>query len=288
MDDVAVVTPTHGPDRMLCKQLNASVLEFTPWTHYIVVDRRDLRLFVDLAGTRTKVITTEQILPAEFVHLAFTRRWLSPWTLRPINGWIIQQMIKISAAWFAKAELLLLADSDSVIARELDSSVLRNGSMTRTFRCKAGITPTMGWHLEWHQNACRMLGVEPESPPIDDFIGPVRVWDRELVRGMCARIEAVAGTRWQRLVSRTPQFAEFELYGRYLTRVLGGEAPVVFDDVERCHNYWDPMPMSEEVAREFISSFTGMHYAYMISSHSNTNWSIRDLIRRRISQGRLP
>ena len=125
---LAVITPSYAPDLELCSDLNESVLRNTPSqvTHYIITPRRDVRLFSRLRGTRTEVLSVDEVLPRRVLPVAGANFWLNlrrPFT--PVRGWVMQQVIKLQMATQLNADLLLLADSDVRLVRPVTAETFR-------------------------------------------------------------------------------------------------------------------------------------------------------------------
>lgn len=95
----AIVTPSYAPDYEPCRLLAETVTRcVTPaFEHYIVVDRRDLKLFAGLSSPRTHIVAKQEVLPW-FLHQA---PWTANWWINvkglPVRGWVLQQVIKLSA-----------------------------------------------------------------------------------------------------------------------------------------------------------------------------------------------
>ena len=112
MSPVALLTPTYGRDleicTLLCESVDRHVKSFSK--HYLLVPDSDVALFAPLSSGRRIVISASTYLPA----------WLRPlpriasvmvapaspasrrqfwWSLRakPVNGWHVQQLLKIAA-----------------------------------------------------------------------------------------------------------------------------------------------------------------------------------------------
>jgi len=285
---LAIVTPSYGPDSILCAELNRSVLEFFPAaSHYILVDHRDLSAFRKLEGGRTRVIVKEDILPGRFVRLPGCNRWMCRWTPRPMGGWLVQQIVKIASANHLQEQVLVIVDSDTCFVRDVDPTRFVRDGATRLFRRKDGIRPDMKTHILWHQNSCRLLGVPPDQPPLPDYISSLVSWDRRVVLRMQQRIESVTGGPWYAAVARTPQVSEFLLYGLLVDKVGDGRDQVWIDDEDRCLTYWDFTPLPMERVDEFASKFQDGDIAMLLSSQSRTAADVRRAVRLQVSGGRL-
>lgn len=290
-DRIAVITPSFERDFALCRSLNKSIGEFLPSDvqHYIVVDNRDFALFSQLANSRTRIVAKEDILPGGFKRLPGMNRWCSRDTFLPISGWLVQQIAKIAMATRLDEPTLLMVDSDATFVRDVDPRIFSCDRKTRLFKSTGAIvgkTSAMEYHITWHENAARLLGISVAPLPLDDYIGQVISWRRELVLGMCQRIESVTSMSWFKALARTVQVSEYLLYGVYVERVAQSNA-IWVDENPRCNSYWHDRPVRRSDISDFIASLNPDDIALMISAHSSTDLRVRELIIREASRGRI-
>jgi hypothetical protein len=289
IDQIAIVTPSFDRDFELCRTLNRSVLEFLPAgvRHYIVVDRRDRERFSVLRSERTVLLVKEEILPPGFVHLPRTNRWLAPGTILPVAGWLVQQIAKIAMATQLSEPALVMVDSDAVFVRDVDPGVFARNGETRLYMQRAGITAEMEAHVAWHRNACGLLGISKESLPLDDYIGQVISWNRNLVLQMCARVEAVTGRKWYAAIAQTRQFSEYLLYGLFAERVAGILGNAWVDEDPRCNSHWELAALAPADIASFVGALGKDDLALMISTHSATTREARAAAISLATNGRL-
>jgi hypothetical protein len=280
-DSITIVTPSYAGDFELCATLNRSVLQFFPAgvRHDIIVDGCDAARFRTLAGPRTRIITCEEILPRGYVKIPGTRRWFSTGAVVPVHGWLIQQIVKIAAVLAADTPVAVMADSDVVLVKTADPNLFHADDKTRLYRQSFGISSEMKAHVEWYRNACSLLHVTASEPPVHDYIGNLISWDRTIVQKLCKYIEDVSGRRWDRALVRTRRISEYLLYGIFVERVLGADAPVWIDERERCHNHWSFSPIVESGIADFVGSMGDDDISIMITSHSTTTPQVREAIR---------
>jgi hypothetical protein len=278
-ESVAVVTPSYAGDFEICRLLNEGVLSFFPHgvKHYIIVDRADLRLFSALRDSRVTIVAKEDLVPG-LRHIPATRRWFVPGTLLPVHGWLVQQIVKIAATEVVRERLLIFADSDVMIARPVDCATFFRDGKPRLFCRPGGITSTMTSHVQWYQTACRLLDVPPVDPPMEDYIGQIVTWDRDLSRQMRAHVEKVACVRWVEAVTRSRRFSEYLLYGIFVDRVLGREGSVWPDSRPLCHEHWKTSPISADMVPSFVGSMSDDDLSVMVTSHSPTSLDVRKAI----------
>ena len=286
---IAIVTPSYAPDFDLCKTLNKSVVEFLPETvqHYIFVDRRDRKLFQQLATTRTHVINKEDVMPRGIIQIPGLNRWVSTSTLLPIAGWLVQQITKIAAAFVLQEECLLMVDSDAVFVRDVDPRTFIYEGKTRLYRQSDAITLAMEAHVTWHQNASRLLGLAIEKPPMHDYIGQVIGWDAAIVRDMCARLEETNGCSWDVAMTRARRISEYLLYGIFVEQISEYHRRVWIDETSRVSMYWEIEALSEAEGNAFARQLHEDDIALMISSHSKTSDTTRRSAISTATNGRL-
>jgi hypothetical protein len=281
---LAIVTPSYGPDLDLCRELNESIQMFAPGsTHYILVDRRDMRAFAPLAGHRTVVLDRQEVLPRSFRRIPGTNRWVNPYALRPLSGWLMQQIVKIACASALEESTLVMVDSDTCFVQPVTESTFVRDGRCRCYSAPGAITADMSRHLEWYATACALLGVSGGPPPLPDSICSLASWDRRTVLDMCARVEEVTGRDWYASVARHPQFSEFLLYGVYVSLVPDGGERTWLDDRSRCLTYWDMTPLTSESAQQLVRGFQPGDLAVLISSHSGTAPGVRTFVRQEVS-----
>ena len=134
---VAFVTKSYGPDLERCELLCRSVELLAPDTsHWIIVDSRDRSAFRGLENARTRIVTTEELLPRRVrkfeVYGTDKNFWLGART-PPIRGWLVQQLAKFAIALVAREDVLIHADSDIVLIRPFREELLMDE--TERFGC---------------------------------------------------------------------------------------------------------------------------------------------------------
>jgi Family of unknown function (DUF6492) len=276
--DLAVITPSYAPDLELCSDLNESVLRNTPGAvkHYIVIPRRDVKLFSRLRGTRTEVLSADEVLPRRVLPVPGANFWLNvrrPWP--PVRGWVMQQVIKLQMAAELNVGLLLLADSDVLLVRPVSAETFRVAGRTRFYRRDNEIGSDMLRHLVWCDVACKLLGVPPEPPPHPDYISPFNVWERHIVIALQERIQQTTGRHWLDAITGQMHFSEFVLYGMFIDKVLGANAKVTETRSMLCHSYWKRTPLDIATAGKFVREMPPDNVAIMISAKSGTPLEVR-------------
>lgn len=279
MSDLAVITPSFGPDAAIFQDLRRSVLEHTPSStvHHVIVPRGDRSTFARFTCDHCVVRTEPELLPRRYVRTPARGLWINlrrPWP--PARGWVLQQALKIASAGSLRTTAVLIADSDVALVRAVDpNDVVRDGQVM-LYRLEGAVHAGMERHVRWHQVARRLLGVDATArPPLHDYVSSFNVWDPSVVRGMQARIGEVTGRPWLDAVTSELHVSEFVLYGVYVDEVLGGREPGGYLGAEFCHNYWDDTPLDRAGAEAFAAGIGPDALAVMISAKSRTPRDVR-------------
>lgn len=285
--EIAIVTPSFARDYDLCRALNESVLRFVPASvkHYIFVDRCDLALFRRIEGPRTVIAAIEEILPPGFFKVPFSKKWwLSISAQYPAKGWLIQQLAKLSAPHVLKERVVINVDSDVRFIRCVDLALFESDGKTRMYRQPGGIVAGME-HVAWHRNICRLLDIEPDELPMDDYVGNVISWDRRVVLDACARVEAVTGLPWHVAYTRGRKVGEQLLYGLYVDKVVGPQsAEIWIDERSWCHTYWGPQPLQEADVEPFVAALKPDDFAFSIAGYTATERRVQQTALRLLSE----
>lgn len=261
----AVITASYAQDfercRLLCDSLDQRLLG--EWTHYILVEHRDVSQFSTLAGTRRHIIDEREILPnwlrpfPDPVSLARRRIWLSPFT-PPLRGWHVQQLRRIGIGRMLSEKTLFSADSDVVLMREFDPADLWQSNDLRLYRKDFANTADMPDHNRWAKASNRLLtGLTDGGPPYHDYINTLIGWRTDTLTSMCDHIEQRSGTSWVRAIARSRAISECTLYGTYVDRVLGGAGHYNSDEA-LCLVMWNGQPDGRKPMQDLGSFIRGM------------------------------
>ena len=272
--EIAIVTPSFSRDFELCRALNASILQFVPAPikHYIFVDRCDLALFRSLESSRTVIAAIEDILPRGYFKVPYSKKWwLSVPAQYPAKGWLVQQLAKLSAVHELKERVVINMDSDVRFIRPVNLSLFARGDQTRLYRKPGGIVAGME-HVKWHHNVCRLLGVEPDVLPMDDYVGNVISWNRHVALEACARVEAVTSLPWHVAFTRGRLVSEYLLYGLFVEKIAGARPSGIWiDERSWCHTYWGPEPLAAEDVDAFVTAMQEDDFAFSIAGYTHTD-----------------
>jgi hypothetical protein len=277
--ELAVLTPSFGPDADLFVDLHRSVLEHTsPDTvHHVAVPDVDLGIFERFAGPRCRLWAYSELLPRRYRRMASSGWYINarkPWP--PVRGWVLQQTLKISLTGRIDAAAVLIADSDVVLVRPITLNAVTMAGEPGVYRLDGAVHADMRRHVRWHQAARRMLGLDPASgPSLPDYVSPLNVWRPDIVRAMQQRIEQVTGMTWLDSFTANLHVSEFILYGVFVDSGLHGAGPPPSLDPGFCHNYWPETPLDETQARSFADQLPAQAFGMMISAKSRTSLAVR-------------
>ncbi|MCB5294131.1 DUF6492 family protein [Arthrobacter sp. SO3] len=269
--ELAILTPSYGPDAELCADLNRSVMEMTDDVeHHIVVPHSDRRYFSDMEGKRTFVHDVGEFLPRYLVKTPGANVWVNarrPWP--PVRGWIAQQLVKLSVAASFEAGGVLLMDSDMVLIRRtsLDSFML-NGRPA-FYRNPGAVHAGMPLHRKWHEASRSLLGLAP--PPagnLPDYISWPCLWEPAIVRSLLSAVETHTGRTWATAIGSQLHFSEMILYGVYVDEVLGGAQSTT--SRMKSIAYSEERTLGPAELSALLAGVTSEDLAIMISAKSGT------------------
>ena len=264
----ALITPSYAPDFELCSLLKESLDKFVKgaYTHYILVDRKDLELFEKLRGPRTELLSVESLLPSWIFRLPFAKRWWFGLRSLPIRNWILQQLVKLSLGEHLKEEAFVFIDSDNALIRPFELGSLVRGGALRLFRVPGG--GKIESHYKWHRTAGKLLGIEPKDYFGARYIGNLITWRRQHLIELSSHVER----RWQRpfleVIANCWHLSEYILYGVFISEVLKEQALHNPESESLCLEYWEERPLPPEKSREFLDRLEPQHVAVMLSAKS--------------------
>lgn len=272
---LAVITPTWRPDAALFAHLHRSVLEHTPddTVHHLIVPAAHRSVFAGYEGRRCRIWTHPELLPRRYVRLPGgvwinTRR---PWP--PVRGWVMQQAAKLAAAAAVDADVVLIADSDSVLVRPTSADRLLVDGRTCLYRADGAIHDGMQRHVQWHQVARDLLGLPAApDPPLPDYVSGIGVWDPPAVRAMLRRITEVTGRHWVDAFTSRLHISEFIVYGVFVDEVCDPSPP---GDDAICHTYYEQTPLDMAGAMDFVEALKPETIGMMIAGNSGTPPEVR-------------
>jgi len=175
----AIVTPSFKNDFERCQILAESIKEYSQQNvnHYVIVEKKDEKLFKTLEGHNIKIIKKEKILPWWIKQLPLTVKGKNIWISlkgKVLRGWIIQQMIKIGIANHLQEDVLIYMDSDEFFIRKVNflNIFTKNGKI-RLYK-KPGRTDA-----RWDKTISRLLNLEIERCKNINYVEHPVTWYRK-------------------------------------------------------------------------------------------------------------
>ncbi|MBV8698838.1 DUF6492 family protein [Bradyrhizobium sp.] len=277
MKPIALLTPTYRRDLDRCALLCESVDRHlsAASTHYLLVPDADLALFAPFTSKRRVVLAASHFLPDWLRPLpSFIRRnrrqfWWS-WRAKPVNGWHIQQILKIAAAIALPEQRYCILDSDIVFFRDFDLSRFAHPRPIPLLARTNEVSATTPCHARWIQTSHQLLGLPAAELPAEDFIGHVILWDQDTVRALAARIETTTGRGWIEALCRTREFSEYMLYGIFAQTTAGLSTRHIRVGGTPCASYWDAPTLGRDDLTDLLRRADKNAVAFSIASFSGT------------------
>lgn len=292
MAELAVITPSYRNDWPLFLDLHESVLRYTPESvkHYVIVPEADAQLFSQVAGPRCAIMSEESLLPGRYKAVPVLNRVMKllpgiPSSariaainfrrpIRPVRGWVMQQVLKMEVCRRIDADIVLLVDSDIAFVRPVTANTLRKDGRVRFYRQPKAVDTHLPDHVQWHMVSRELLGLPPVTLPAPDYVSSLNVWDPKILRALLARIEYVTHRHWMDAVTNQRTFSEWTLYGVFVDECIE-DASMNVTESSLCHSYWDRAPLTASRAAEFVASIGCDDVAILIQSKSRTSLTIR-------------
>ena len=271
----AIVTPSYAPDFVRCKLLCETIDRHSilPIKHYLIVDRKDLKLFQSLQTPNREIITVESVLPRWIKKVNLIKNgWISLKS-PPLRNWIIQQIVKLSIAKYIAEDVITFVDSDVAFVRPFDMRSLVKDDRVRLFRIPNAIAADTKPLSKWHEVSHKLLELSPVNYPCPNYLGNFITWKRDNVLALHQHLEKVSGRDWVETIANSWHLSEYILYGTFVESVLQDKSQHYFDSQTICHNYWDTIPMSLIEVDNFFNELPTDCFAVMISAKSHTEIS---------------
>ncbi|MGF1459177.1 MAG: DUF6492 family protein [Leptolyngbyaceae cyanobacterium] len=226
----AMVTPTYANDyeqfALLAHTVERRVPEHVP--HYVIVPSEDYDLFQPLRSSRTRLLKDTEVLPRWAQGLFKVGRYRVTTRSLPLRGWILQQLIKLSAPLFADEDVYLNLDSDTAFLRDFDPAIefVRDGKVRLFCELSEPSWPdaVLEQNRRWRDNSLKLLGITGEKAPRAGYVGQIVPWRRNVLESIHQHLDRGWGRSWQERLGRCLTLSEYTLYGVYVENVLGFEA----------------------------------------------------------------
>lgn len=274
-----LITPSYKPDFERCRLLAQSIDNYavSDIQHYIIVDRKDLKLFQQLENSHRTILTVESILPWWIQKFPLLKNgWFSFQTL-PIRNWLVQQIVKLEIVNHISEDVLIFVDSDVTFVREFNPQKFVQDEKVRLFRVE--LSPSslddLSTQLKWQNTATSLLGIPaiPEAnseTPFIGYVGNVITWRRDNVLRLHKHIEKVTGKSWIKAISQSWDFSEYMLYGIFVDHVLQENSGHYWDFQRSCKEYWGTTPLNQQQLQQFFKQMPPETFSVMISAKSDT------------------
>lgn len=277
MNPVALMTPTYGRDleicTLLCESVDRHVTSFSK--HYLLVPDCDLSLFAPLASERRVIIPASSFLPdwlRPLPRMIQRKRRQFWWSLRakPVNGWHVQQILKIAATMALPYERVCILDSDIVFFRDFDLAKFEYPNTIPLLKMDDAVTADQPRHSRWLETSHQLLGLPTPPFPAPDFIGHIIFWDKQTTRALAERIEAVTGISWIEALCKTREFSEYLLYGFFVENDAASALRHTVVPKTQCISYWDDPTLSKDELNRLLLRADRDDVAFSIASFSGT------------------
>lgn len=280
---LALITPSFSRDYPLCADLCRSIDTYMTddMEHILIVPAADRALFAPLAGPNRRIMADEEVLPTRLTKLPLPTRIGIPglWhkRLRPLymtpsftvtRGWVIQQVIKMSAHRVTDAEGTVFLDSDIAFVRPFSAETFLIDGKLRFLYEPDCIYENVAQYQGWQDVACDLLGIDRFPFAHDNYIGAGICWRADRLAEVRARIEEVGGRPFHETLLRQSSFAEYVIYGIYCRHVLKGETGHTETTKSFCLGDWVYDTATPEGYDAFLHGLTGDHVAVLIQSTS--------------------
>lgn len=269
----ALITPSYAPDFERCRLLVESVERHAAehLRHYLIVDRRDQRLFASLRSARTEVLLKQDVLPSFLRQLPWLQGWWWSGLRAPVRGWIVQQLVKLSVDRLIDTDVYVFVDSDTFLLRAFDPRLAQGPAGVPLFR-EQGHALLSEMNTRWHALAAERLGLAL-TPPFDvNYVTQLVTWRRDALVALHARLESRHGRPWAQTLLNLPTLSEYVLYGVFVEHGLGvGRAGHYVAPVIQTLNYWDTRPLDEQALGAWLASLRPEHLGAMVSAKSGTD-----------------
>ncbi|GBF81471.1 DUF6492 family protein [Aphanothece sacrum] len=261
-----VITLSYSPDFERCELLSWSIEKSvnSDYTHYIIVDKKDLTLFNKLKKRNTEIIAVESILPWWIKKIPGLKNgWISFKSL-PVRNWIIQQITKIAVSEYLEQDVLVFIDSDVAFVRKFDLNTFIRGDKVRLFK-PVNQRKTTDSFTSWYETASNILGLTPQNYP-DGYIGNLITWKRENVLKMHQRIEQITRRSYIEVLCNQSKLSEYVLYGVFVDYILKEKAEHFYDQTSICQEYWKTDNLEDEELGKFFTGLLPSQVSVMISA----------------------
>ena len=273
-----IITPSYKPDfercRLLCQSLSKYVSGYDE--HLIIVDKKDYDLFSELQGDKTRLIIKEDILPKWIVKLPLSKKWWFSYKTLPVRGWILQQIVKLSAYEYCDSDNFLFIDSDVSFVRQFNTEELKADKLIKLTSLERKNEDYQDKRKQgWHDFAARLFNLPKDTALTKDYISQLVLWKRDNLIELTRAIENSPMNKkakpWKEFLCNTLDFSEYTLYGIFANHVLKEQSGHQFMEHELCFCSWHHQIDNQDDLKQFIRNIPRKYPAVLIQSNLGIN-----------------
>ncbi len=285
---VVFITPSYEGDfercRLLCDSMDRMARQ--PIEHLLLVADHDVAQFRALEGPHRRMIADGELLPDWLIAVRPPLgrkpawRWITRALTRPIwpmSGWHVQQLRKLLVARLTSADVLVMADSDSVFVRPFGPELFMDAQQrVRLYAAPDGIGNNQAkWsdHQAWTRSAAALLDLPEPGFPATDYISNLAIWRRDHALALIKHVESSTGLEFVEAMGRRRTFSEYQLYGAFAEEVLGGAGHFIAT-TPLSHTYWDGHALNEATLARFADNLGSDQIALCIQSFTDTSTEV--------------
>jgi len=268
--NISLITPSYGPDFERCRVLCESVESFVSGhnKHVVIVDHQDYDLFKCLNSGKTEIVIKEDFLPTWLHKIPMTKKWWFSFKTLPVRGWILQQIVKLSAAEILDDELFLFVDSDVAFIKPFDvNSVIHNDQVRLYSQARKTQDYFDRRKQNWHLKSANWFGINDPSILTQDYISQLVVWRHDTLQKLLNFIEESKQRAWKEVLCGSLDFSEYTLYGIFAERVLQGQSGHYLTKDELCYCSWHHEIDNTEDLKHFLTTIPEDYSSVLIQSN---------------------
>jgi hypothetical protein len=268
----AIVTPSYKLDYDQCVLMCESVDAFVQgdWHHYIIVNKVDLQLFSHLTSSRRTVLLNSDVLPPWLHYIGKLGKvrsgsmWFS-WRTGIIFGWHLQQITKMSMASYLKEDVLLIIDSDIIVAREIKLDNFKTEEGLRICRTSAKNLEPGNPLIKFNVSSQLTLGL-PSTTEHMNYCHPAVIWHRQTVLELCDYICQRHKKHWVAAIYGYRLLSEGTLYGLYVDHLVHARNFFTKDEYIIVKGFpLDPVP-NEQAIENYLGNCEQNEYMLVVPS----------------------
>ncbi|MGL6343950.1 MAG: DUF6492 family protein [Waterburya sp.] len=270
---LAIVTLSYRKDFDRCALLCASIDHYNQTQnckHYLVVDARDRKKFIQLENRNRRIVVLEDLLAVN--HLPFASNgWLFRENFSLIRNWIVQQLVKLEIVNHLEEEIIVHVDSDTAFMKPFDlADYIDNQDRVRLYAQHDVLNPVKDQDLyRYNPIARKLLGINNPLYPRTNYISNIVFWRKEIALKLLFALEKHHGVSWKITLSNLDCFSEYVLYGTFAENIHQNGFYV--DSSHLTKDYWETKKLDRIELDLFFHNIPKHFIGVMISAKSGTN-----------------